>query len=100
MMVSRSNNGGTLVGVQTYPDVEADPFTLELLPNPAKDRLTLRTDYTLGRMSVHILNAYGVEVRGFVMEREATIDVSGLAPGIYYVNVIGGKVVTRKLVIQ
>lgn len=100
MMVSRSNDTHVMVGVQTYPDVEADPFTLELLPNPAKDRLTLRTDYTLGRMSVHILNAYGVEVRGFVMEREATIDVSGLAPGIYYVNVIGGKVVTRKLVIQ
>ena len=98
MMVSRSNNSGTLVGVHEHVDVEADPFTLELVPNPAKDLLTLRTDYELGRMSVHILNAYGVEVRGFVMEREATIDVSGLAPGIYYVNVIGGKVVTKKFV--
>ena len=98
MMVSQSNDTHVLVDVQEYPDVEQDPFTLELLPNPVKDQLTIKTDYELGKMSVHILNAYGMEVRGFVMDREATIDMSDLPAGVYFVNVIGGKVVTRKMV--
>ena len=97
-MVSQSNNCGTLVGIHEFVDVDKDPFTLELLPNPAKDRLTIRTDYELGKMSVHILNAYGVEVRGFVMDRQATIDVSDLPAGVYFVNVIGGKLVTKKFI--
>ena len=100
MMVSQSNNTNVMVGVKAYPDVEKDPFTFELLPNPAKDQLTIKTDYELGRMSVHIVNAYGVEVRTFAMDRQATIDVSDLPSGVYFVSVIGGKVVTRKVVIQ
>lgn len=98
MMVNHSNTTSVLVGVKTYPDVEKDPFTLELMPNPAKDRLTIRTDYELGRLSVHIVNAYGVDVRSFAMDKQATIDVSDLPSGVYFVNVIGGKVVTRKII--
>ena len=98
MVVSRSNSAGTLVEVHEYPEVEKDPFLLEVTPNPVGDRMTLVTDYEKGKLSVHILNAQGVEVRGFVMDRQATIDVSDLAPGLYFVNVIGGKVVTRKVV--
>ena len=98
MMVNQSNDTHVLVDVHEYPDVEQDPFTLELLPNPVKDQLTIKTDYELGMMSVHILNAYGMEVRGFIMDREATIDMSDLPAGVYFVNVIGGKVVTRKVV--
>jgi hypothetical protein len=100
MMVNHSNTTNVLVGVKTYPDVEKDPFTLELMPNPAKDRLTIRTDYELGRLSVHIVNAYGVDVRSFAMDKQATIDVSDLPSGVYFVNVIGGKVVTKKVVKQ
>jgi hypothetical protein len=51
-------------------------------------------------MSVHILNAQGVEVRGFSMNGTATIDVSDLPSGLYLVNIIGGKVVTKKVMIQ
>ena len=100
MVVSRSNNTNTLVAIREFPEVEKDPFTVELLPNPAKDQLTIKTDYELGRMSVHIQNVHGVEVRGFTMDRQATIDVSDLAPGVYFVSVIGGKVITKKLVIN
>ena len=100
MMVNHSNTTNVLVGVKTYPDVEKDPFTLELMPNPAKDRLTIRTDYELGRLSVHIVNAYGVDVRSFAMDKQATIDVSDLPSGVYFVNVIGGKVITKKVIIK
>jgi len=39
-------------------------------------------------------------VRGFSMQGSTTVDVSDLPSGIYFVHVIGGKVVTRKVVIQ
>ena len=98
MMVSRSNNEGTLVEIHEYPDTEEDPFTVDISPNPVKHQMTIKTDYKKGKLCVHIHNAYGVEVRGFVMDNQATIDVSDLAPGLYFVNVIGGKVVTQKIV--
>lgn len=34
------------------------------------------------------------------MRQNATIDVSDLPSGIYFVNLIGGKVVTKKIVIE
>ena len=34
------------------------------------------------------------------MQGSTTVDVSDLPSGIYFVHVIGGKVVTRKVVIQ
>lgn len=42
----------------------------------------------------------GQEVRNFVFSGEKTIDVSDLAPGMYFVNVIGGQLVTKKLIIE
>lgn len=100
MLVSQSNNSGTLVGVHEYVDVEKEPFTVNITPNPVQRQMTIHTDYEKGKLCVHILNAYGVEVRGFVMDSQATIDVSDLSPGVYFVTVIGGKVVTKKIVIQ
>ena len=100
MMVTQANNTHVLTETQEHPNCEKDPFTLDILPNPVHGQMTIRTDYTLGRMSVHILNAYGVEVRSFVMDGQATIDVTDLPAGMYFVNVIGGKVVTKKVLIQ
>ena len=62
--------------------------------------MTITTDYELGRTSVHILNAQGVEVRSFSMDKQVTIDMSDLPSGLYFVNVIGGKIVTKKVVIE
>ena len=100
MVVSRSNSEGTLVGIKEYPDFEKDPFTVAISPNPVKHQMTIATDYELGKLCVHIRNAQGVEVRGFVMDSTATIDVSDLPAGMYFVSVIGGKVVTQKIVIE
>ena len=99
-VVSYTNNGGTLTHVKVYPELNQDPFEVTITPNPANERLTIQTDYELGKLSVHIVNAFGVEVRGFVMDKECSIDVSSLPAGIYFVNVIGGKVVTKKIIIQ
>ena len=62
--------------------------------------MTITTDYELGKLCVHILNAQGVEVRSFVMDKQKTVDVSDLPAGLYFVNVIGGKVVTQKVIVE
>jgi hypothetical protein len=89
-----------LVGVKEHDDFEKDPFTVTISPNPVRHQMTITTDYEMGKLSVHIVNAQGVEVRGFVMDQQATIDVSDLPAGLYFVSVIGGKVVTQKVIVE
>ena len=99
-LVTYSHRSNILMETPEVPDVDKDPFSVTITPNPVKDQMTIATDYTLGRMSVHILNAQGIEVRGFTMKESATIDVSDLPAGLYFVNIIGGKVVTKKIMID
>ena len=95
-----SNNSNILLDVPAYPDVDEDPFTVSITPNPVKGNMTITTDYTLGRVSVHVLKAQGVDVKGFNMKESVTIDMSDLPAGSYFVNLIGGKVVTKKNVVE
>ena len=76
------------------------PFEVGLYPNPATDVLRLTTDYDKGKVCVHIVNMQGQEVRNFVFEGSTIIDISDFAPGMYFVNVIGGQLVTKKLVVK
>ena len=76
------------------------PFEVGLFPNPASDALRITTDYDKGKVCVHIINMQGQEVRNFVFSETTTINISDLAPGIYFVNVLGGQVVTKKLVVK
>ena len=99
-LVTYSHNTDILMDVAEQPDVDADPFNVTITPNPVKNQMTITTDYDLGRTSVHILNAQGVEVRGFSMDGKATVDMSKLPSGIYFVNIIGGKVVTKKVIVE
>ncbi len=98
-VVSYSNNVDVITDVPTIID-HKDPFEIGLFPNPANDVLRLTTNYDKGKVCVHILNVHGQEVRNFVFSETTTIDISDLAPGMYFVNVIGGQVVTKKLVIK
>ncbi len=99
-LVTFSNDMGLLLSTPEHHDAYEDPFNVNITPNPARNTMTISTDYELGRISVHILNAQGVEVRGFNLEGSKTINVSDLPAGMYFVNLIGGKVVTRKVVIE
>ena len=76
------------------------PFEVGLFPNPANDVLRLTTDYDKGYVCVHIVNMQGQEVRNFVFSESAIIDISDFAPGMYFVNVIGGELVTKKLIVK
>ena len=99
-LVTYSHWTDILTDTPEHPDVDEAPFQVAITPNPVKGSMTITTDYELGRMSVHILNSQGVEVRGFSMEGSATIDMSDLPSGLYFVNIIGGKVVTKKVIVE
>ena len=99
-LVTFSHGTDIIFNTPEFPDVDQDPFNVTITPNPANDKMTITTDYELGRLSVHILNAQGREIRGFSMKDTATIDVSNWAPGVYFVYLIGGKVVSRKVIIN
>ena len=98
-VVCYSNSISVVDDVPTLID-HSDPFTVNMLPNPAHSLLHLSTDYVKGKMCCHIVNLHGQEVRNFVFEGETTIDISDLPSGIYLVNFIGGQVVTKKLIIK
>lgn len=99
-LVTYSHNTDILTEVPELPDVDAEPFQVIITPNPARDNLTITTDYEKGKASVVFINSQGVKVRGFSMKGSATVNVSDLPSGIYFVHVIGGQVVTRKVIIQ
>ena len=87
-----------ITDVAERPDVNEEPFHVTLTPNPVKDRLTITTDYEKGRTGVHIINAHGADVRRFSMQGTATVDMSDLPAGIYFVQILGGKMVTKKII--
>ena len=97
-LVTFSHQIGILTDVPELPNVDEDPFKVTLTPNPVRDRLTITTDYEKGRTGVHIINAQGIDVRRFSMQGTTTIDVSDLPAGVYTIQILGGKMVTRKFV--
>ena len=97
-VVSFSNDEDLLVSVH---EAHAEPaFSAEIYPNPAKGQFTLRTDYDKGAVSVMVLNMQGQIVATFTVEGQRTIDVSRWPAGVYTVQMLGGSLVTRKLVVE
>jgi hypothetical protein len=47
-----------------------------------------------------MLNMYGQMVMFFTVEDQRTIDVSRLPAGIYTLQMLGGSVVTQKVVVE
>ena len=97
-VITYSNDENILTNV--HPEIPEEAFTAEIYPNPAKGQFTLRTDYEKGVVSVMVLNMQGQIVATFTMEGERTIDVSHWPAGVYTVQILGGSVVTRKLMVE
>ena len=97
-VISYSNDENVLTNVQAFKP--EPPFEALLFPNPASKQLTISTDYEKGAVSVLIVNMQGQEVMYFTVEGERTIDISSLAPGIYVVKMLGGGMITKKLIIN
>lgn len=97
-VISFSNDENMFLGVKP---VETRPaFEANIYPNPAKHQLTISTDYEKGAVSVLVLNMMGQEVMYFTVEGQRTIDVSHLPTGIYTFKMLGGSVVTQKVMIE
>ena len=97
-VVSFSNNEDLLVSVH---ETHAEPaFKAEIYPNPAKGQFTLSTDYDKGVVSVMMLDMYGQMVMFFTVEGQRTIDVSRLPAGVYTLQMLGGSVVTQKVIVE
>ena len=97
-VVTYSNDESILTSV--HPEMPEAAFDVQLYPNPAKGQFTLSTDYDKGAVSVMVLNMQGQLVASFTMEGQRTIDVSRWPAGVYTVKMLGGSVVTKKIVIE
>lgn len=75
---------------------------LKVYPNPAKDVVFLKYEGN-GALSVSLVNALGRQVWSDKVRGNATIDVQGLAKGIYYLRVLDesrGLAHIEKVVLQ
>ena len=96
-VVTYSNDNDLILSVH---HAETEPaFSASIYPNPASNQMTISTNYDKGAVSVLVLNMHGQEVMYFTVEGSRTIDVSKLPAGIYTVKMLGGSVVTQKVVI-
>ncbi len=97
-VVTFSNDENMMVSVH---EAHAEPaFSVEIYPNPAKGQFTLRTDYDKGAVSVMMLNMYGQMVMFFTVEGQRIIDVSHLPAGVYTLQMLGGSMLTKKIVVE
>ena len=97
-VITYSNDENLMVSVHGGHAESA--FHAEIYPNPAKEQLTIRTDYDKGAVSVMMLNMQGQMVMFFTVEGQRTIDVGRLPAGIYTLQMLGGSVVTEKVVVE
>ena len=97
-VITYSNDEEVFVGV--YSVSAEPPFTVQIYPNPTNEQFTLNTDYDKGAVSVMMLNMMGQMVMYFTVEGERTINVSHLPAGIYTLQMLGGSLVTKKLIIK
>ncbi len=97
-VVTYSNDENMLVNVHEY---HAEPaFNADIYPNPAKSQFTIHTDYDKGAVCVIVLNMQGQIVANFTVEGQRTIDVSRWPAGIYSVQMLGGSLVTKKIIVE
>ncbi len=97
-VITYSNDENVLASV--HPELPEEAFIAEIYPNPAKSQFTLSTNYEKGVVCVLVLNMQGQIMANFTMEGQHTIDVSRWPAGVYTVQMLGGSVVTRKLVVE
>lgn len=97
-VVSYSNDENVFMGIHQI--VATPAFEAKVYPNPAKEKVTISTDYDKGTVSAMMLNALGQMVMYFTIDGECTIDVSRLPSGVYTLQLLGGSVISRKLIVN
>jgi hypothetical protein len=98
-LVMSSIEPGTAVSTASLADVFKNDF--KLYPNPAKKSFKLSGDIEIGS-SLQIIDPNGREIIALQnIDNSSDIDVSGLLPGVYFVNIKSGKeVLILRIVIE
>ena len=89
----------TLANLQTENVNEYEYNYVNIFPIPAKNTLTL-TSETNGTNEVEIVNSLGQIVKEFSFETSTTIDIKDLNSGVYFVNILGENMTTKKVVVR
>lgn len=102
-MIVYFKKDGISYGDEVVVGIDGHPLTgeFEIYPNPAGDRLFVKTNHSeMG--TIQIINLNGQPLLETALENQVTgIDISNLQPGVYMVRIIGDKyLITRKLIKQ
>ena len=89
--VTLEQDAGKLDDLTIHNGTDKDYFALTLINDAtAQNFVSIAFDATQGDLYLHLMNAKNVAVRtGVATEDGKRIDLSGLAPGTYYVRVMG-----------
>ncbi|MDD4848739.1 MAG: peptide-N-glycosidase F-related protein, partial [Bacteroidales bacterium] len=95
------SNSSEILGGSNVDISELEPtYNVEIYPNPAQHQVTLTSDYSKGKLSVHVVNMLGQTVKMFAFQGTTTLNVSDLPKGVYLIQILGDKMVSKKLIIQ
>ncbi len=89
----------TLAYINTESVSENNIASLEMYPNPAQNILTL-TSENQGINNANIVNVSGQIVKEFSFEGTIELDIRDLKAGVYFVNILGENVITKKLLVR
>ncbi len=85
----------------TSPDLNSDQ-QIKIYPNPAQSKIYFAIKGVIATVNVRVYTVDGqlVAMQNLTMQTERTMDVSGLAPGIYFVQIVNDTISsTQKVVI-
>ena len=89
----------TLAVLDTESVSENIANTVAIFPNPAKNELTLTSEFN-GTNDVKIINSVGQIVKEFSFMNETTVNIDELNTGVYFVKIVGENITTKKLVVN
>ncbi|MES2726989.1 MAG: T9SS type A sorting domain-containing protein [Bacteroidota bacterium] len=90
------------VGVNTMADFTK---TIKIYPNPAKEIIFIQADINIQEAKIDLINVLGKNTNAvidFQSNYKASIDITNLPKGIYFVKIDDGKQlnVTRRLIVE
>jgi len=74
------------------------PNTVQMFPNPASDRITLRSAYKMDRLIISDINGKTVFIQEPKM-REANVSFSNFPDGVYFITIECGDLIVHKKVL-
>ncbi|MES2780972.1 MAG: T9SS type A sorting domain-containing protein [Bacteroidota bacterium] len=80
---------------------ELQPFTFQLFPNPAQDRLTIQASKITDPLTIRIISLSGQTLETLKMEEPSDryeVNTSGFASGLYVLQILSQVAVSQQLI--